>query len=204
VRGRVSALGVITGVFFTLAAIAIVGLVVAHTGGYNVGATEGHTPFERWVASTTMENSVKARASGIAEPQFTQAMIVKGGGEYKAMCSQCHGAPGVERSEWATGLLPMPPHLTEAASEWRPREVFWILKHGIKMSAMPALGPTHDESTLWAITAFVKQLPGMTAEQYAAIPAEEEGEGGHHGGGKATPMGGASGHHDEEGPAHGH
>ncbi len=91
----------------------------------------------------------------------------------------------------------MPPHLTEAATEWRPREVFWMVKHGIKMSAMPAFGPTHGDDTLWAMSAFVKQLPGTTAEQYAAIPGEEQG-GGHHGD-KAAPAAdpaahGAAGH----------
>ncbi len=181
-KGRVSALGVITGVFSTLAILAIIGLIVVYTGGYNVAATEDHTPLGRWVTSTTMENSVKAHASGIAEPRFTPAMIVEGGGEYKAMCAQCHGGPGAEPAEWSQGMLPMPPRLTEHAAEWQPREIFWMVKHGIKMSAMPAFGGTHDDRTLWAIAAFAKRLPGMTAEQYAAIPQEpEHGEGGHHG-----------------------
>lgn len=198
-RDWISALGVISGIFLTLAALAIVGLIVVYTDGYNVAATEDHTPLGRWAMSTTMENSVKARAADIAEPRFTQVMIAQGGGEYKAMCVQCHGGPGVERAEWATGLLPLPPQLTEAASEWRPREIFWMLKNGIKMSAMPAFGPTHDDGTLWAITAFAKQLPGMTAEQYAAIPGEEQGGGGHHGNKAAAAPSDSHG-----APGHGH
>ena len=209
-RDRLTPFGIVTGVFVTLAVLAIIGLTVVYTGGYNVAATEDHTPLGRWVASTTMENSVKARASGIAEPRFTQAMIVRGGGEYKAMCAQCHGGPGVEAAEWTKGLLPQPPHLTHAASEWRSREIFWMLKHGIKMSAMPAFGGTHDDGTLWAITAFAKQLPGMSAERYASIPAEHghgagEGEGGgedgHHGGGEEDGHGGG---HEGEGHTHEH
>ena len=200
-RRHLTPLGIITGALLTLAALAILGLIVVYTGSYNVAATDPHTPLGGWVTSTTMENSIKGRAAGMAEPQFTQAMIVKGGGEYKAMCAQCHGGPGVERAEWATGLLPMPPHLTEAAAEWRPREIFWILKHGIKMSAMPAFGPTHDDQTLWAIAAFAKQLPGMTPQQYAAIPAEEEGEGGHHGD-KTSEAAEGGAPHDEPGHHH--
>ena len=198
-KGRISAMGVITGVFFTLAVMAIVGLVVVYTGGYNVAATDPHTPLGRWATSTTMENSVKGRAAGIAEPKFTPAMIAQGGAEYKAMCAQCHGGPGAEPAEWATGMLPKPPSLVEHVGEWRPREVFWMLKHGIKMSAMPAFGPTHDDKTLWAIAAFAKQLPGMTAEQYAAVQAEEEhGQGGHHGDKAGTAEGGTA----EGGSAH--
>ena len=194
-RRDLTPLGIVTGVFATLAALAVVGLIVVYTGGYNVAATEDHTPLGRWALSTTMQKSVKARAAGIAEPaSFTPAMILAGGREYKAMCAQCHGGPGAEAAEWTKGMLPQPPHLTHAASEWRAREVFWMLKHGIKMSAMPAFGGTHDDATLWNITAFAKQLPGMSAEQYAAIPAEEEhGEGGHGGAGSG-----------EEGHSHEH
>lgn len=96
-----------------------------------------------------MENSVKARGSGMVEPQFTHAMIVQGGGEYKAMCAGCHGSRGAKAEEWNQGMLPQPPHLTEAAAEWRPCAIFWMLKHGIKMSAMLAFGDPHDDDTLW-------------------------------------------------------
>ncbi len=199
-KQKLTPLGIVTGVFLTLAALSIVGLTVIYTGGYNVAATEGHSPFGRWLASTTMENSVEVRAADIAEPRFTQAMIASGGGKYKAMCAQCHGGPGMEPAEWSQRMLPRPPQLAGEATEWRPREIFWIVKNGIKMSAMPAFGPTHDDGTLWAITAFAKQLPKMTTEQYAAISADEEhGAGGHHGDKEAAvePKG-----HGE--PGHGH
>ena len=51
-------------------------------------------------------------------------------------------------------------------------ETFWVIKHGIKMSGMPAWGTSHDDQTLWAITAFVMRLPNMTPEQYKTIVTE--------------------------------
>lgn len=72
-------------------------------------------------------------------------------------------------------MRPMPPHLTEAAAHWEPKEVFWVVKHGIKMWGMPAFGPAHDDEALWGLVAFVKQLPGMTPEAYEAAT----GGGGH-------------------------
>jgi mono/diheme cytochrome c family protein len=47
------------------------------------------------------------------------------------------------------------------------------VKNGIKMTGMPAFGPTHDDQTIWNIVAFVNQLPNMTAERYRAL--EDEG-----------------------------
>lgn len=32
-----------------------------------------------------------------------------------------------------------------------------------------ALGPTHSDEDIWGVTAFVKQLPYMSAEEYQAI-----------------------------------
>ena len=49
------------------------------------------------------------------------------------------------------------------------RARFGIVKHGVRMTAMPAWGATHSDAKLWAIVAFLKQLPGMTAARYQAI-----------------------------------
>lgn len=46
-------------------------------------------------------------------------------------------------------------------------EIYWIVKNGIKMTGMPAFGPTHDETELWGLVAFTRELPEMNAEAYA-------------------------------------
>ena len=48
------------------------------------------------------------------------------------------------------------------------------MKNGLQMTGMPALGPTHKDADLWAITAFVRQLPTMTAEEYQAMARRHE------------------------------
>lgn len=80
-------------------------------------------------------------------------------------------------------MRPRPPHLTEAAAHWEPKEIFWLVKHGAKMTGMPAFGPTHDDKTLWNVAAFVSQLPAMTPERYAELAGETASSGGGHGGG---------------------
>lgn len=154
----------------------VVGLFVVYTGAYNVAATEDHSPFFRWAFTTTMHNSIEGRAAEVDAPaRFDDAMVAAGAREYQAMCQHCHGGPGVQQADWAKGMLPQPPHLIDEASEWAPNEIFWIVKHGIKTTGMPAFGPTHDDETLWNIAAFVEQLPGMTEEQYTAIEADHSG-----------------------------
>src|SRR3546814_7101354 len=72
-----------------------------------------------------------------------QGRIVQGAGNYDAMCTGCHLKPGVRETELSKGLYPAPPDLTRA--EIDAAEAFWVIKHGIKASGMPAweIGRAH-------------------------------------------------------------
>lgn len=186
--------GIAVGAASLIALAAGAGLITIYTGAYNVAASDDHTPLVRWAFEKTLHNSVERQADGIAVPALTADMARAGASHYKAMCQHCHAGPGVDRAEWAQGLLPMPPLMTKAAKEWQPNQVFWIVKHGLKMSGMPAFGDTHDDRTLWNIVAFVKALPDKSPGQYASVGNE-----GHHdaaAGGGAEQGHGPPGHHD--------
>lgn len=49
-----------------------------------------------------------------------------------------------------------------------------MVKHGIKMTGMPALGPTHRDEHLWAIAALVRQLPALSSDEYQAMKQRHE------------------------------
>lgn len=161
--------GIGLGVAGTLLVMFLAALVVAYGGAYNVAASAGHTAGMRWLLDTTMHRSVRGRADAAdARERIAAADIESGAREYKAMCEHCHGGPGVEPAGWSRGMLPRPPHLVEAAREWQPGEVAWIVRHGIKYTGMPAFGDTHEDRILWDIAAFVDRLPAMTPAEYAA------------------------------------
>jgi mono/diheme cytochrome c family protein len=150
-----------------LLALAAGGLAFIYAGAYDVAATKPHLGITRWALDTTMDKSVRRRAAAIPVSETYNAPDPAAGYQrYAEMCLMCHGAPGVEPAEFARGLYPNAPDLSEAAGDWTPSELFWIVKNGVKMTGMPAFGPTHDEKTLWNVTAFAKRLPEMTPEQY--------------------------------------
>ena len=179
--------GAIFGAVGMLVVLLLIGLLVVLTGGYNVAATERHTTIGAWALNTNFRNSVQGSADDIAAPEFTRAMVDAGAPEYKAMCAHCHGGVGEGRAEWVKGMRPMPPALARATEEWSAAEVYWLVKHGAKMTGMPAFGPTHDDEALWNIAAFVKAMPEMSAEQYAAYSSKHGGEEGGHVHGEGTP-----------------
>ena len=173
--------------FFWLLVIALAaGVVIMYSGIINVAATDPHNPVTEFVLSTTMDNSVRFHAKGIVPPALdSDQMVREGFRHYREMCVSCHLAPGIDSTEIHKGLMPEPPRLQEAAAEWQPAELFWVVKNGVKMTAMPAWGPTHSDRELWAIVAFLKELPHMSADQYQEMDkmaGPSEGDEHHHAG----------------------
>lgn len=157
---------------FAIVAVAVAASAVfVYSGAYDVGADEPHWPVTSELMQAVRSRSVARRADSIQVPDLQSAQLkMKGAGQYAEMCVSCHLAPGVDDTELRQGLYPKPPNLAQRSPD--PRVAFWIIKHGIKMSAMPAWGATHDDETIWSLVAFLQQLPQLSPEQYRAIVAQ--------------------------------
>lgn len=163
-------LGWIIGIIVVLG---ILKVLFIYSGIFNVAATYPDSAPVAWALSTIMDNSVKRHSRGIEAPQLDDpAMIRTGLSHYQQMCVGCHGAPGVPIGAVGRGLNPDPPELTEAAGDWKPNELFWITKNGVRMSGMPAWGVTHSDKEIWAIVAFTRKLPSMKPAEYQAMTRE--------------------------------
>jgi len=154
---------------------------VIYAGIYNVAATSPHWRMTAWLLANARTRSIKAQAAGVQIPPGLSdpAAVLIGVGHYAAHCAVCHGAPGVPKGEIAKGLYPPPPDLARAAPLYSPSELFWIVKHGIKMTGMPAWSD-HSDDELWATVAFVEKLPGISEEEYGRLLMASMAQGGHH------------------------
>lgn len=155
-----------------LLVLGIVGAgVYVYSGFYNIGADDLHTRPVHALIQTLRERSIQRHALDLKVPNLDDPQrILKGAGQYAAMCTGCHLAPGMAESEIRPGLYPQPPELSKARLD--SRAAFWVIKHGIKMSAMPAWGGSHDDTTIWSMVAFLQKLPGLTPAEYKAIVAK--------------------------------
>ena len=154
------------------------------SGVYNIGADDEHTGPVYATLEALRERSIAVRASKLEVPDLEDpARVTQGAGNYAAMCVGCHLAPGMTGTELSQGLYPAPPDLTGETVD--AAQAFWVIKHGIKASGMPAWGKSMDDPYIWNMVAFLQQLPGMEATQYQALVASS---GGHsHGGGETQP-----------------
>ncbi len=167
-------------VAIVLAATLFAGFGFIYSGIYSVAADNPHWAVTQWLVDVTRERSIAVRSDGVAAPAMDDAKLIAMGAEhYAEMCTGCHLAPGVEESELRRGLYPLPPNLIEHGRDHSPQETFWIIKHGFKMTGMPAWGTTHDDRSIWAMVAFLRKLPELSPEAYRAITAEGEGDDSH-------------------------
>jgi mono/diheme cytochrome c family protein len=159
-----------SGFLAALVLMILVALAVSYSGAFNVAATEADNPLVAWFLSNTKDHSVRQQASGIAAPaQPTEDDIREGFRFYNEACVYCHGAPGKDPTDIGKGLNPEPPFLPDVVARWSSAELFWIAKHGIRMTGMPAFGASHKDEEIWKVVAFVQRLPKMSEQDYAKM-----------------------------------
>lgn len=170
------------GIFLAIVVLlALGGGAYIWSGAYPIGADVPHWPVTFRVLEMLRDRAVAEHAKGIQIPILDDPKLIEEGARhYDEMCTGCHLAPGVTESDLRAGLYPQPPDFTKGI-DLTAAETFWIIKHGIKLSAMPAWGTTHSDQKIWAMVAFVRKLSDMTPEQYKTLTGGgEKGESHHH------------------------
>lgn len=160
----------VVGIIVLLIIAGIAGFLFVRSGLYNVSAMYPDNPRIASIMDATMTHSVQRHSAGITVPPLNDPKMAALGAEhYHEMCVGCHGAPGVPIGEIGKGLNPAPPELVESAGDWKPNELFWLTKSGVRMTGMPAWGTTHSDSEIWNIVAFLQRLPKLSPAQYRSL-----------------------------------
>lgn len=200
--------------FIMVLLIAGVGVIgFAYSGLYDVSASSPHNGLTNWLLSTASHASVERRAGAVDVPNLDdEALVLAGINDFDSMCIGCHGAPGKSPAAVGQGLNPTAPDLAESAEEMTPAELFWVTKHGIKMTGMPAWGATHDDGAIWPVIAFLTKLPGLDEAGYLEMLDAAMGLGHHsddavteeHGQAESEEATGSEAHDHEAGIEHDH
>jgi hypothetical protein len=153
------------------AIVVAVGAAVYFFGGfYSVAATEETGPVA-WALVHVRQASIDRHATEAPPISMDDAAVVRAGAHAFATrgCTNCHGGPGVKWAKFTEGMQPYPPDLKEVVNDREPRQLFWVVKNGIKMSAMPSFGAIGvPDQEIWTIAAFLKKLPAVSEEDFKA------------------------------------
>lgn len=157
-----------------LAAAAVIG-----AGLYNVSARQGHLPGVTWAIHTAFKQSVRLRAPDEAEvPEDLRDpdRVRLGALHFKTACTFCHAAPGQRRSATALAMNPTPPHISTAAADWTPAQLYWIVHEGVKMTGMPHWPALGREDEVWSVVAYLDAVAaGMDGAAQAALAGDAHG-----------------------------
>ena len=159
-------------VLLLLLVVAAFAGIFVYAGVYDIGADAPHSRFVYMMLDKVRERAIAHHSRNIVPPADLNSTkrILAGAGLYAEMCTGCHLGPGVEKSEMSQGLYPQAPELARG-NDHSPAQQFWIIKHGIKLSAMPAWGKTHSDDLIWDMVAFVRILSKLSPDQYKATLA---------------------------------
>ncbi len=158
------------GVVTTLLVLAAGGLAYLKLGWAEVRGDLPPSHWEQSLMSAAAHASVRRRAPEISNPVApTDENLIAGGKLYLNECAGCHGAPG-KPNESSDTLYPPIPDLPAMGTQYSEAQIFWIAKHGIRLSGMFANGKWDSDQKLWTITAYlarIKSLPSRVQEELA-------------------------------------
>jgi mono/diheme cytochrome c family protein len=158
-------------------AVAIGATVYFFGGFYSIAATKEIAPVA-WALVHVRQASIDRHATELPPLSLDDAAAVRTGAHAFAGrgCVRCHGAPGVKWAKFTEGMQPYPPDLKEIVDAREPRQLFWVIKNGIKMTGMPSFGAINvPDPEIWSIVAFLKKLPTVSEEDFKTWSAPSGG-----------------------------
>jgi cytochrome c553 len=155
---------------FFLAVLGGIGVLGVSSGIVPIKASSGHWPFTHWFLDFAKVRSVATNSLGVSAPRLDQPwLVLKGAGHYEFGCRPCHGGPDLPQPQIVQKMTPAPPYLPTHTSRWQNEELFYIVKHGIKFTGMPAWPALQRDDEVWAMVAFLRQFTTMEAEEYRQL-----------------------------------
>lgn len=164
---------VLSGSVGTLLTLALAGLLVVLLGVAPISASSGHWGITEWFLKFSMRRVVSTQSMGVKAPPNLDdpGMILRGARHYDSGCRFCHGMPGERLPPVPAKATPAPPRLEEPARELSDPELFWVVKHGVKFTAMPAWQALERDDEVWSMVAFVRTLPSLDEAGYRELAA---------------------------------
>lgn len=149
----------IFGIIVTLVVIAAMVYIVGHFGYMDLRADQKPSSAETSVAMGAMDASTGRHAPAIKNPaQPSEENLLAGLALYQMHCAECHGNPENPESAMGTSEYPPAPQFMSEAADMPQHQNFYIIKHGIRMTAMPGWGKIMNDDQIWELVTFLAQM----------------------------------------------
>jgi mono/diheme cytochrome c family protein len=116
------------------------------------------------VAMAAVDASTDRRAGDAKNPlEPTEANITAGAQLYLDHCAGCHGLPSNPDSPFARSFNPPVPEFFKDAPDMSDSQNFYIIRHGVRWTGMPAWSRTLSETETWQLATFLGNTEKLPA-----------------------------------------
>src|SRR5713101_2324059 len=154
---------ILLGVVLTLTLLLSSAFVVTRLGLLPASADGMHSRVEARIMPAVLHASIVRHASGETNPVPLNEDNLKAGVDtYKAMCARCHSTPEGNASIYGQSFYPPAPQLPKGMAQYTDSQLFWLIKHGIRNTGMPAWGGMLSDEEIWQIVSLLKNSQDLT------------------------------------------
>jgi mono/diheme cytochrome c family protein len=160
----------VLGVVLTILVLLLGGLGLALLGFLPTRANIAPSKTESHIAMSALDNSVDRHAPRVNNPvPPTDENLIEGLKLYTMNCAICHGGIDRQPSTLQKSFYPPAPSLILHPPDDPEWHLFYLVRNGVRYSAMPAWDKTLSEPDMWKITAFlarIEKLPPAVQEYW--------------------------------------
>jgi mono/diheme cytochrome c family protein len=123
--------------------------------------------FETYLAARAKRFLIhKSSSENIPPPPADRKKSIEVGEKlFGTECAACHGLNGHKPTDAGRWMYPRSADLTSSeVQEYSDRELFWIVKNGIRLSGMPAFGEVETDEHIWNLVQYLETLDGGKRE----------------------------------------
>ena len=155
----------VLGIGATLVVIVCAVWLVSHFGLYPIGADNPPSGWERRLAGRAMDvYADRHKPAGDNPVAQTSAHLTEGAKAYEAHCALCHGGAQATISALQDKFNPPAPQLINRIPHDPETWLFWVTKHGVRMTGMPSWDGVLSDDDIWKIVAFIKRSDKLPAD----------------------------------------
>ena len=150
---------------FVLGAITAYGFAVivlvscAKFGVLPVQADVAPSRLEASLLGAALHAAVARHAPNGGNPlPASEENLIAGATVYREMCSRCHGGSKQSDNSYGRSFYPPAPLLPLTQTSYTDNEMFWIVKHGIRNTAMPAWGNLLSDDEIWQVVILLRKF----------------------------------------------
>ncbi len=133
---------------------------------HGFSARDEPTAVEAFFARRVRHLAVPRAAREMTNPvKLNEELLSEARAHFADHCASCHGNNGRGQTTIGQSLYPRAPDMASAKTQsLSDGELFYIIKHGIRLTGMPAWGKDtpEDDRESWKLVQFIRHLPDVT------------------------------------------